>query len=206
MTDIQRVADIYGLTVDRVEAVIQRVRRIQDVCLPAALENPFVQRFINEGSDHLRTFDTPAKRLAKVQKEVPLRLMFEHGHCFTEAPHPLFLPGSWAGGKSGWGKFLQIDPLKPTDMYSPVRPGWVWTSGNEAFNRRMALKDMLGKGARKMVEDARRETLRNFLAYRMTDEKAAVLQLRTGLTPHEFWKAVKGHPKKEPVPQQAVLF
>ncbi|HEY2351970.1 MAG TPA: hypothetical protein VGH83_05635 [Candidatus Acidoferrum sp.] len=205
MQTLEDVSTQLGVAPGTLARIIETARLIAHECLDAALANVYVRDYIELGSAHLSTFDTREKRDASIRRHVPLRLMFEHGHCFTEAAHPGLLPGSWRGGKSGWGQFLGVAPLLPEDMYSPVRPGWVWTSGNDAFNRRMKLKALLGPFARTMVEDARRDPLHRFMKS-ITPEKQETLRLRTGLTPHEFWRAVKGRPILEPAPQQVELF
>ena len=117
-----------------------------------------------------------------------MRVEFEHAIAFSTFSEALSLRRN----KSGWGKLVGIEPLRPDDVLHPCRIVYQLKSSSKMRQRwefRDTFKKVLGKD-RGLVSDAVRLGKRVFLS-ELSAASARVIQNKLDLKPGEFWRAVR---------------
>lgn len=118
----------------------------------------------------------------------PMRVEFEHAVVFGTFGEAL----SMRRGKSGWGRLLSIEPLRPDDVLHPTRIVYQLKATNKMRQRwefRDTFRNVLGKD-RRLVTLAMQLKKRDFLE-RLTGEDVRIIQRKLDLEPGAFWRAVR---------------
>ena len=113
---------------------------------------------------------------------------FEHAIVFGTFGEAL----SMRRGKSGWGQFLKLEPLRPDDALHPTRIVYQLKSTNRMRQRwefRDTFRNVLGKD-RRLVTLAMQLNKSEFLG-RLTAEDVRIIQKKLDLEPGAGWRAVR---------------
>jgi hypothetical protein len=173
------VGALLGLDESSITRLVQLVDAAQFVA--AARANRSIQGFQEDPRfKELWTDET-------IRRNPPVRVEFEHATAFGTISEA----GDIAKNKT-WGKLINIGPLKPDDRLYPRNITYCL---KETAKQRMrwefrdVFKGILGN-KRSLVNDGVRKTKREFLRY-LDLADARVIESRLGLTPSQFWKAVR---------------
>lgn len=155
----------------------------------------FRQRFVEAANQNHSIHEFRADpRWAPIWKEEnivqnpPMRVEFEHAVVLGTFGEAL----SMRRGKSGWGQFLKIEPLRPDDVLHPTRIVYQLKATNKMRQRwefRDTFRNVLGKD-RRLVTLAMQLKKSEFLE-RLTGENVRTIQKKLDLEPGTFWRAVR---------------
>ena len=123
-----------------------------------------------------------------IARNPPLRTEFEHAIVFGSFAEAL----SMRAGKSGWGRLINIEPLRPDDFLHPTRITYQLKSSSKMRQRwefRDSFKQILGS-RRCLVTEAMRFTKRRFLNS-VNESDTRIIRQKLNLSPVEFWRAVR---------------
>lgn len=115
----------------------------------------------------------------------PLRVEFEHATVFGSFAEALSL----RKGKTSWGAFVRIEPIRVDDVLHPTRVLYMLKETSRMRQRwefRDTLKRILGR-SRYLVGRAVRQTKREFIGGLTVAEKSQITSIH--LTPETFWQA-----------------
>ena len=157
--------------------------------------SPFRQRFVEAANNNESILEFRADpRWAPIWKEEnivqspPMRVEFDHAIVFGTFGEAL----SMRRGKSGWGQFVKVEPLRSDDALHPTRIVYQLKATSKMRQRwefRDTFKNVLGKD-RRLVTLAMQLKRSEFLE-RLTGEDVRIIQKKLDLEPGVFWRAVR---------------
>lgn len=153
----------------------------------AARQNLYVRDFIQRA---LATWTA-----ARVERNPPCCLVYENGEVFGNL-EDLPLMARHAEKRNGMGAMRGLRPLFADEEVLPYNIGLRWGPKHPRrirWERRIALKQVLGTYDRRAVSEAMRRSRRDFVAWARTRPNlGARVADRTGLTLEALWRAVRG--------------
>jgi hypothetical protein len=176
---VAAVCTMLGLRSVEVDRIVDSIE--VGKLVDAALANNCIQEFQRDPDyKHLWTTEV-------VGNNPPVRVNFEHAVVLGTISEA----GDIAKSKS-WGKLTNIDPLQEDDLVYPRNITYILKNTSVLRMRwefRDSFKAVLGKD-RRLVNCAMRQTKRFFLESLQPTDRATVRH-RLGLSPAEFWQAVR---------------
>jgi|SRR5215468_4753332 len=130
----------------------------------------------------------PIWKEENIVQNPPMRVEFEHTVVFGTFGEAL----SMRRGKSGWGQFVKVEPLRPDDVLHPTRIVYQLKATNKMRQRwefRDTFRNVLGKD-RRLVTLAMQLKKSEFLE-RLTREDVRIIQRKLDLKPGAFWRVVR---------------
>lgn len=161
----------------------------------SGFSSPFRQRFVEAANKNESILEfradpnwAPIWKADNIVQNPPMRVEFEHAIVFGTFGEAL----SMRRGKSGWGQFLNIEPLRPGDVLHPTRIVYQLKATNKMRQRwefRDTFRNVLGKG-RRLVTLAMQLKKSEFLE-RLTSEDVRIIKKKLDLDPGAFWRVVR---------------
>ncbi|MEW5926036.1 MAG: hypothetical protein AB1941_00980 [Gemmatimonadota bacterium] len=160
----------------------------REVLAAAARENECVREFIADG---LMTWSAE-----RVERDPPCYLVYEHGEVVGNFSDLVGM-ARHAEKRKGIGLRKGVRPLSPDDEVLPYNIGLRRLASHPRQRRwlqRMALKSLLPPYAKPAVSSAMHRNQRDFVAWVLARPGLrSSMANTTGLTPKQFWRAVRGH-------------
>lgn len=169
----------------------ERIARIAHVLIDAALKNKDVQYDMRD----LMLPDGIRPTRASITANPPIRLEWQYATVIAQ------IGDAFAASRGKrWGDLIGVMPVEPDDPVDPRRVLYIYNA-ESPYNRRVEqrkwLKHRLGKGWRRLVQKAMRQTKRDFL--RLLEDlrfglpgATKIIRDRLSLTPGEFWRVARG--------------
>jgi hypothetical protein len=155
----------------------------REILVTAANANRYVQEYRAD-----REWWASCWSEENVARNPPVRVEFEHATFFGSLAEAF----SVRKGKTSWGSFLRVDPLREDDVLHPTRVVYVLKETNPMRQRwefRDTLKRILGKD-RRLVNEAVRQCKKVFVA-NLSDSDRRILRGVLDLTPSGFCQAAR---------------
>lgn len=157
--------------------------------------SPFRQQFLDAANQNrsIQEYRADAKLCSLWCEETicenpPLRVEFQHAIVLGTIAEAI----SMRRGKSGWGDFVKLEPLRADDFLYPTRITYQLKSTSRMRQRwefSDTFRNVLGKD-RKLVTLAMRLKRNEFLE-RLTDDDLRILRQKLDLDPAQFWRTVR---------------
>jgi hypothetical protein len=168
----------------------ERLASIARLLVEAALANEYVRLDMRD------LLLSPPVTAASIRANPPVKVEFEHAFVIAGLGDALAV----SRNKKSFGALVGVLPLDVADPFHPHRVLYVYKDSSP-YNRRVEqrkwLKKRLGKGARKLVTLAMRETKGEFLRW-MDDPRhgwpdaAQIVRRTLGMDAGRFWRVARG--------------